>query len=482
MSSIMRIIRSELLPFAAHESGVRLSSNFIVGVLLIPKKMKGLFIFGWLLMAMPLAAQHDHHMHEDSTSQMSDTVMHSQMSHAYSRNLPMSRNGSGTGWLPDQSPVYGYMAAAGKWHLMFHGAAFPRLNFQNLNNENGKGSETAFGMPNWAMMMAQKTISKNGLLNFNLMVSVDRLTDGGNGYPLLFQTGEVWKGDELVDRQHPHDLISELSVAYTHMISQSMDITLYLGYPGEPALGPVAFMHRPSAMSNPNATLGHHWQDATHIVYGVSTLGIRYKNMKVEGSVFTGREPDENRFVPDRPKFDSYSYRISVNPLSIVAMQFSQGWLKEPEESHPGEDVLRTTASILVNKHLGEENYLNSAFIYGINKPEHGDAQNSFTVEGNLIIKKFNPYLRYEFIQKTSGELDIPALNHHALNSINAITLGMAFQLFHVANTDFNIGGQSTAHLIAPGLQKYYGATPLSAEIYLRINPGLITMQHEHTD
>ena len=35
------------------------------------------------------------------------------MSHAFSRNLPMNRNGSGTGWLPDASPMYGYMISSG---------------------------------------------------------------------------------------------------------------------------------------------------------------------------------------------------------------------------------------------------------------------------------------------------------------------------------------------------------------------------------
>ena len=40
---------------------------------------------------------------------------------------------------------------------------------------------------------------------------------------------------------------------------------------GEPALGPVAFPHRNSAMADPLATLGHHWMDSTHITFGVLT-------------------------------------------------------------------------------------------------------------------------------------------------------------------------------------------------------------------
>ncbi len=39
------------------------------------------------------------------------------------------------------------------------------------------------------------------------MLSFDRLVMGGEGYPLLYQSGETWNGRPLVDRQHPHDLL-----------------------------------------------------------------------------------------------------------------------------------------------------------------------------------------------------------------------------------------------------------------------------------
>src|SRR5688500_2860078 len=55
--------------------------------------------------------QHDHDLHgQDGMGQEPHN-----MSHAYSINLPMNRNGSGTGWLPDESPMYGYMFHKNKW-------------------------------------------------------------------------------------------------------------------------------------------------------------------------------------------------------------------------------------------------------------------------------------------------------------------------------------------------------------------------------
>ena len=165
------------------------------------------------------------------------------MSHAYSRHLPMSRNGSGTAWQPDQTPMYMWMQHKGPWMLMYHGSAFGRYTSQNFNHDSGRGHAHAVDGPNWLMTMAQRNVGARGLLNLTLMMSLDPLTETRGGYPLLFQTGESYKGQPLIDKQHPHDLFSGLSVGYTYAFSQDVDLTAYLGYPGEPAVGPTANMH-----------------------------------------------------------------------------------------------------------------------------------------------------------------------------------------------------------------------------------------------
>src|SRR2546430_6626091 len=175
-------------------------------------------------------------------------------SHAYSLNLPMNRNGSGTAWLPDTSPMYMFMIGNEKSNWMFHGDFFLRYNNQDVANQSSRGG-AKFDATSMLMAMYNRRIGVNGLLNATAMISADPLTLGGSGYPLLFQTGETYNGKKLVDRQHPHDFISALSLGYTHAFNQNIDLTGYIGYPGEPALGPVAFMHRPSAMNNPNAPL-----------------------------------------------------------------------------------------------------------------------------------------------------------------------------------------------------------------------------------
>jgi hypothetical protein len=409
------------------------------------------------------------------------------MTHSLSRNLPMNRNGSGTSWHPDNTPMYAYMSqpANSKWSYMLHYAVYLRYTSQNVNNADKRGRGQQFGVPNWFMGMAQRRVGQRGLFQVRAMISLDALTVGPGGYPLLFQTGESYKGQPLIYKQHPHDLFSELSVSYSHAFSKDIDLYGYVGYPGEPAMGPPAFMHRISSFNNPDAPLSHHWQDATHILFGVATAGFRYKWAKVEASSFTGREPNENRYNFDKPTFDSYSYRLSVNPSPSLALQFSQGFIHSPEDLHPEEDVTRTTASVLHSKGLGPNSYITSAFVWGRNSHHGaGEGENSFLAESSWQMNRTAVYGRFENVTKSAEELAlIPSDNGFPYNgpselTINSLTLGINHRLAQVHNTDFVLGAQLTGAAPDKALLPIYGKMPLSGEVYLRLSPSLMTMRN----
>src|SRR4051794_9226332 len=315
--------------------------------------------------------QHDLIEHEAKRLQTENRPEGQDMRHDHEMNMasslnlaePMSRESSGSSWVPDSTPIYGRMLMFGDDMLMLHGAIFPR--YVNANTRRG---DDRIDAPNWFMAMYSHPFNENAQIGFRGMVSLDLLTEGGRGYPLLFQTGETWDGNALHDRQHPHDLFDELSLSYSQKFAPDFSAYLYAGYPGEPALGPPAFMHRLSAMDDPDAPLSHHWQDSTHVTFGVVTLGLVWRDFKIEGSTFKGREPDEQRYDFDSPKLDSFSGRISWNPTKDLAFQVSHGYLHSPEELEPDANRHRTTASLIYNRPLGHDSNWSSSIVWGQNR------------------------------------------------------------------------------------------------------------------
>lgn len=395
------------------------------------------------------------------------------MSHAYSLYLPMTRNGSGTSWLPDASYMFGHMIHAGNWVFMAGGDIFLRYNKQDLFDAGTRGAEKA-DAPDMLMFMGQRKVGSYGLFHFNTMFSTDMAIAGGSGYPLLFQTGESWQNKPLVDRQHPHDLFSELSVSYAHALSSRSDLYLYLAYPGEPALGPVTFMHRTSGMFNPDAPLGHHWADATHITFGVATLGFRYGKAKLEGSLFNGREPDESRYDFDHLRLDSRSARLSFNPSYNWSLQVSQGFLKSPEGLHPDEDITRTTASATYVHTLGKFRYFSGTVLWGNNIIKGSSfSTNSILAEATIKSGKTIGYARYEWVQKTAEDLNLPSIVYDPLHKFNIseATLGGSYELFNVVHITVAAGAQLTAYFTPSQLTYTYGDLPIGGEVYLHLYP-----------
>lgn len=381
---------------------------------------------------------------------------------------PMSREGSGTSWLPDSTPMYGRMFMFGDDMLMLHGAAFPR--YVNANTRRG---DDRIDAPNWAMAMYSHPFDADTQFGARLMMSLDPLTEGGRGYPLLFQTGETWHDQPLHDRQHPHDLFDEVSVTLSHRFTPDFSAFGYLGYPGEPALGPPTFMHRISAMDSPDAPISHHWQDSTHVTFGVTTLGAVWKNVKLEGSVFTGREPGENRYDFDRPRFDSFSGRISWNPTEKLALQVSHGYLKSPEASEPDAKLHRTTASAIFNQPLGRDNW-STSLVWGQNDLTHEGKTQSVLLETNYQRGRDTFYGRFERVEKSGHELVLDERDHERIFPIYAYTVGYVRDLSHGNGIDVGLGGQVAFDSMPDYLERYYGDDlPVTFEVFLRIRPSL---------
>src|SRR5882757_1415995 len=421
--------------------------------------------------------------HSSHMSHPSDTTHHGEMEMSMHPTIdladPMSREGSGTSWLPDSSPMYGRMFMFGDDMLMLHGAIFPR--YTNVSTRRG---DDRIDAPNWFMAMFSHPLGESTQFGSRLMMSLDGLTEGGRGYPLLFQTGEAWNGEALHDRQHPHDLFDELSFSLSQKFDHDLSAYLYFGYPGEPALGPPTFMHRPSAMDDPDAPLGHHWQDSTHVTFGVATLGAQWHNLKIEGSIFTGREPDENRYDFDRPRFDSFSGRISWNPAQNLALQFSHGYIKSPEALEPDLKRHRTTASLIHNLPLGNDSNWSNSFVWGQNHDTGEGKTQSFLIESNYQRGPDTVYVRWERVEKSGHELVLNPPDESRIFPVSGYTIGYVRDLSHGNGIDIGLGTQFTINDRPDSLDRYYGENlGYAFQFFLRIRPSLHAHGgHEHSE
>jgi len=393
--------------------------------------------------------------------------------------IPMTRMGSGTTWLPDASAMRAWHFNAGGWMLMVHGDAFLQY-----DNQGGPRGADQFGSINWGMLMAMREIG-GGTLHLHGMMSAEPLTIGAGGYPLLLQSGETYQGVPLHDRQHPHDLFMELSALYERPIARGLGFMFYAAPVGEPAIGPVAYMHRPSALNDLFAPLAHHWTDATHITYGVLTAGLFTRHIKVEGTLFNGREPDEDRYDFDFHALDSYGARLSVNPTPHWALMASYGYLKEPEALHPEENQHRVGASVLHTVRLRRQGEWASALVYGANKHVeppgiNGTWEHSIMAESNLQLDPRNSIFgRLEYVRKTGEDLSLAEPLSAQEFDIGTLSLGYIREFAGYRGATFGIGGRGAINLVPAALEDTYGSrTPVGVAVFFRVRPSLLEGAH----
>src|SRR5262245_12675712 len=238
----------------------------------------------------------------------------------------------------DHAKMLREMAAEKGWVFVQDGVVWAMY-----NDQSGDRGGREFVAPDWWMLMAMRK-TPHGMVTLEGMLSLDPLTVGDDGYRELFQAGESFHGNAIVDRQHPHDFFMRLQAAWTVPLSTTTSLTLTGAAVGSPALGPIPFMHRASAFDNPMAPLTHHLFDSTHVPYGLATAAVDRGPWAIEGSVFNGREPDDRRWDFDFGPMDSVSARLWFKPTARWAFQVSTGHLVSPEQLEPG-DLERTTAS-----------------------------------------------------------------------------------------------------------------------------------------
>jgi hypothetical protein len=246
---------------------------------------------------------------------------------------------------------------------------------------------------------------------------------------------------------------------------------------GDPAMGPVAYPHRASAAENPLAPLGHHLQDSTHIASDVITLGVTYRNVRLEASGFHGREPDELRWNINSGKIDSWSSRLTVNARQNWSLQYSIAGLHSPEELAPAEDIRRMTASIQYNRPLARGNWA-SMLLWGRNQSlADGNVGNGYLLESTVRFRERNyAWARLENVDRTNllvlgGNPEPPGFSERFFTRVQAYTAGYDREVGHIPHLSTALGGQFMWYGVPADLKPLYGSHPVGGIVFIRLRP-----------
>jgi hypothetical protein len=248
---------------------------------------------------------------------------------------------------------------------------------------------------------------------------------------------------------------------------------------GSPALGPQAFMHRPSARDNPQAPLGHHYLDSSHITPGVLRGGIEAGAWRAETSWFRGREPDEDRTDIDFGALDSYSARISWT-RGAWSSQISAAALTQPELVTPY-DAKRVTASLGYTAG-GEDRGVAWLAAFGQNREIHGNLE-AYLFEATVWPSASNSmYTRIESVAKDildAGFHPRGVFHRHRQSQVGALTIGYIRDVLRTPRGTFGAGADITGYAVPANLKDSYGS-PLSYHVFLRYRAPVATSTGAH--
>jgi hypothetical protein len=395
-----------------------------------------------------------------------------------------SRLASGTSWLPDSAAVPMFDWSARTWTFMAHGKAFGTFDRQWTLHGDSRAA-----LLDWEMASAMRSVGR-GALRVAVMTSLESLFLPDTGYPQLLQSGETFRGRRVANTQHPHDLIGELSTSYDYPLMSGLAVSFYAAAVGEPALGPVAYQHRQSSTDDPFAPLGHHWQDATHASHGVATLGFYTRWLKVEGSTFNAREPDENRLDVDYhgARLDSYSGRATVALHGKVVASAWAGFLEGDDPLAPTIGMQRYGLSVLTDTRGIRGGRFSTAVIWGLNNHhhderlhDHDDAAvqmthhlaSSVLAEATLGVgARTRVFTRLEQVQKMADDLAFLGGNLMETFNVRAASLGAAHDFTTARHLAFGVGGRLTFNFLPETLRYTYTTThPAGFALYLTIAP-----------
>jgi len=412
-------------------------------------------------LAVPVLAQEHHHQMQEETSaphmKPACSPEHAQMGHCMPEEVPMNHG---------ESFIHAHMT-----------------NFLVVNKTEGPRGREAFYDTNMFMLEIQKGyINPKNYFKIDFMGTAEYYTVPKAGVPLLFQSGEADEdGKPFIDAQHPHNTpVMGLTFSHILKLSPTKKLTFFFAPRGEPTAGPEPFMHRTSARSNPDAPLSHHLQDYFHISSTIAGVRLNYGKVLLEGSTFSGFEPQPRKINLDMHKPDSWAAKMnfSLNPNAKVGASLARVKPTHAESPHTNDEhntheVEPTQKLWAIAAWLSQQNNLGSGtvdntLIWGQVRSE--DILNSFLEEFVYNLGRNNFFGRLEVLQKTPDQLALVVTDQEGSRWVSALSLGYERKVGAPKNVETYVGGSLTQHWTPKDWQYAYGGNPKSYRVFMRLN------------
>ncbi|HZE89583.1 MAG TPA: hypothetical protein VE404_08550, partial [Verrucomicrobiae bacterium] len=353
-----------------------------------------------------------------------------------------------------------------EWTVGYHGYAF-----LDVNRQESTSTARDFQSENHVMVFASRPWGR-GTLQLLGTFTLEPATYRAEGEPELFQRGETYDGILLVDRQHPHDLFTQIAASWRTPLGAGRSFRLYVAPRGEPAIGPVAYPHRLSASLNPSAPLAHHNQDSTHASQDVVTAGFDLSRFTIEASGFHGREPDQNRWDLEQGRIDSYSGRVTYRATPSLSFQVSSARREHPEDLEPGSQT-RTTGSGMYERLL-PDGFIAVTATVGKDQTPDGQEWGNGVEAAWKFRKKHVVYSRVEGVTRDIFELTDKTQRPSGVSPektlVEAATFGYARSIPLLVEAGTELGADVTVYRLTSRLDPVYGDRPFSCHFYLKLS------------
>lgn len=346
--------------------------------------------------------------------------------------------------------------------VMVHGNAF----LVGIRQDGPRGRD-GLAAPTMLMLNAGKTYGRH-FLDVGVMLTAEKWTFPRAGYPQIAQEGEEnERGEPYRDAQHPHSSpLMGLTFTDTLRLGEDTNLALSFAPRGQATEGPIAFMHRPTGMVNPDTPLGHHvGQDVGHITSTVLAGALSYRRLILEASAFHGREPHPDKVDLPLGALDSGAVRVGWRWNENTLLLASYAIAHDPEgHAHGGAETpneYRRHSFSIYNKLPTISGWdWQNALVYGRVQNYDGTPNlTSFLEEATFARGAALIWGRYEYLERVlAGER----------GWVNAATLGYTHRVYETSALRFGVGASATKYVMPADFHASYGGDPWAIKVFVQ--------------